>query len=171
MSNQIDWQRAFIRSGFVSREENGKFHFDQENYKAEKFLVSIFRELNLLDDYKNKVFSPSSATVNESDWLASSEKSNTSVGEVGIVAFSELDLGSVDTYMAGIVRWLNFAGIETSGSCDGHSGVRRPHLNFADQKKEPLFDYFLAIISNDNWHFRNREFRKNGETQIGRAHV
>jgi hypothetical protein len=34
----------------------------------------------------------------------------------------------MDTYMAGLVRWLDYIGIETSYSCDGH-GERPPQVD------------------------------------------
>lgn len=60
--------------------------------------------------------------------------------------------------MAGIVRWVNAAGIRTTHSCDGHPPHERrgPILDLADVSQKVPLNYFLRLVSNGEWIFRGR---------------
>ena len=157
MNNQIEWRRAFIRNGFNPIEADGKFDFTQENYGIQQFLELILTKLDQRDDYKFGVFSPSAPTIDEQIWLAAIDKLHTD-SEGGRSDMSDIELQTMDTYMAGIVRWVNAAGIRTTHSCDGHSPHERrgPILDLADVSKKVPLNYFLRLVSDGEWIFRGR---------------
>ena len=64
----------------------------------------------------------------------------------------------MDTYMAGIVRWINAAGIETTLSCDGH-GYIKPQLKPRNESQAAALNYFLNLVSNGDWRFHVHQFR------------
>ena len=146
MCNQIEWRRALIRSGFLFREVDGVFDFAQENPCAEEFLQLVLREVEQIKDYRGRIFSPSSSTVDETAWLAAIEKLHGS-SEGGSANMHDFEMPIMDTYMAGIVRWMNAAGIRTSHSCDGHTR-REPYIELIDPNQEPLLDFFVRAVSN-----------------------
>ena len=76
-----------------------------------------------------------------------------------------IELQIMDTYMAGIVRWANAAGIKTTYSCDGHK-QREPRMNLADRSQEPVLNYFLRAVSNGEWGFGGSRFSKRGNRPI-----
>ena len=136
----IEWRRAFTRGGFNPIEVNGRFDFNQENHGIQRFLDLILTKLGQNGEYRNGIFSPTSPTVDEQIWLAAIDKLHTD-SEGGRSDMSDIELQTMDTYMAGIVRWVNAAGIRTTHSCDGHSPHERrgPILDLADvSKKVPL---------------------------------
>lgn len=161
MNNQIEWRRAFIRSGFNPREENGSFDFGHENQGIQEFLGLILEKLGQSDVYKYGVFSPTSTTTDESVWLAVVKGLHTG-SEGGNPEMDRFEINIMDTYMAGIVRWVNAAGIETTFSCDGH-GYQKAEMNLRQRHQELCLNYFLQCVSNGQWRFRNRCFLKGDE--------
>ncbi len=164
MNNQIEWRRAFIRSGFNLIELDGKFDFNRENHGIEFFFLSILSELQLDAEYKNGIFSPISATVDESAWLAAIDKLHTD-SEGGRSGMDDIDLQMMDTYMAGIVRWVNAAGIRTKHSCDGHPPYERrgPTLDLANVSQRVPLNYFLRLVSDGDWELMRNRFVKTEE--------
>jgi hypothetical protein len=163
-SSPIEWRRAFIRSGFNFREEVGGFNFIQENPQTERFLRLLLVELNQIRDYKGGIFSPSSLTVDETAWLNAIEKLHTG-SEGGPSDMHNIELQIMDTYMAGIVRWVNAAGIKTTFSCDGHKH-RVPRMILADTSQEPFLDCFLRVVSNGDWRFGDSRLSRRGDRRI-----
>lgn len=68
------------------------------------------------------------------------------------------DLRIMDTYMAGIIRWINNIGIKTSNSCDGH-GQCNPTIRVEDRTQKILLDSCLQLLSNGTWQYE-RNFIK-----------
>ena len=157
MNNQIEWRRAFIRSGFNPIEADGKFDFNSENHGIQLFLHSILSELPPVGEYRSGVFSPSAPTVDETNWLAAIEKVRGG-SEGGHADMERFQIEIMDTYMAGIVRWVNAAGIETTFSCDGH-GYIKPQLKPRKQSQAAPLNYFLNLVSHGDWRFHVRQFQ------------
>lgn len=74
----------------------------------------------------------------------------------------KFEIKIMDTYMAGVVRWVNAAGIETTFSCDGH-GYQKAEMNLWQRSQGFYLNYFLHLASDGEWHFRNRCFLKGNE--------
>ena len=155
MNNQIEWRRAFIRSGFNPIEADGKFDFNSENHGIQLFLHSILSELPPVGEYRSGVFSPSAPTVDETNWLAAIEKVRGG-SEGGHADMERFQIEIMDTYMAGIVRWVNAAGIRTTHSCDGHPPYERhgPRIMLANENQKTPLTYFLRVVSDGEWIFR-----------------
>lgn len=161
MNNQIEWHRAFIRSGFSPHKADDKFDFRHENIGIQHFLNSIFEEIGQKESYESGVFSPSSATIEESIWLAAIEELHTG-SEGGNAEMDRFEMNIMDTYMAGIVRWVNAAGIETTFSCDGH-GYQKAEMHLRQRSQERCLNYFLHFASDGEWRFQSRCFLKGDE--------
>lgn len=157
MNNQIEWSRAFIRSGFNPIEADDRFDFNWENHGVQQFLELILTTLEQKDDYKFGVFSPSASTVDEAIWLGAVEDSHTG-SEGGHADMERFEIEIMDTYMAGIVRWVNAAGIETTFSCDGH-GYIKAQLKPRKESQAATLNYFLNFVSNGDWRFHVRQFQ------------
>lgn len=91
MNNQIEWRRAFVRSGFNLIEADGKFDFNQENRGIHLFFLSLLSELPPVGDYRNGLFSPSQPTVDETAWLTVIDKLHTR-SEGGRSGMSDIEL-------------------------------------------------------------------------------
>ncbi|MBN2346105.1 MAG: hypothetical protein JXO51_06910, partial [Candidatus Aminicenantes bacterium] len=88
--------------------------------------------------------------VEESYWLRAVDSCHGSA-DTG----SADDLSIMDTFMAGLVRWLNAIGIPTVLSCDGH-GEKRPYFIAADEESGRLAAWLL--------NFRAPHFTQAGKT-------
>jgi len=82
---------------------------------------------------------PREARFDESLWLASLEKTHS-----GAEGGRDDDLSIMDTYMAGLVRWHSYIGVETIYTCDGH-GERSPQIDV------PVHDIRIVL-----WILRTR---------------
>lgn len=151
----IPWNRAFIRSGFCFQSRDASFDFSRERLQNRVYLQTILTTMGQHENFDGNVFSPTVPTVDESVWLATIESSHKRA-EGG----DFFDLEIMDTYMAGIVRWLNIVGIETAGSCDGHA-TKEPYL-WVGECQGALLDYCLQVLSSSRkWRFSNcREITK-----------
>ncbi len=161
MNNQIEWHRIFIRSGFNPREETGSFDFRHENQGIQEFLGLLLEKLGQSDSYKYGVFSPTYTTIGESAWLAVVEGLHTG-SEGGNSEVDRFEINIMDTYMAGIVRWVNAAGIDTYFSCDGHE-YQKAEMHLRKKSQERCLNYFLHFASDGEWRFQSRCFLKGDE--------
>jgi len=113
--NKLPWARILIRSGFMAKAVGNLRIFlleeKEENVVYLKKIVDFGRFGNVV----NKIFTPDEAEIEEDLWLRAVEACH---GGAEGGAADELPI--MDTYMAGVVRWLNCLGIETTFSCDGH---------------------------------------------------
>jgi hypothetical protein len=117
--NKIPWSRILIRSGFLANQEDDlHISLQDENEQNVDYLKSIVN-LGHFGGINNRVFKPTESHVEEDRWLRAVESCH---GGAEGGAADELPI--MDTYMGGLVRWLNALGIETTFSCDGH---RRNH--------------------------------------------
>ena len=156
----IEWRRAFIRSGFNFHEINGAFHFTEENLRTEEFLRLILVKLGQIKSYQSRIFSPVSPTIEESLWLNAIERLHGGL-EAGASFRNGVNLHIMDTYIAGIVRWVNAAGLKTVSSCDGE-GTKTPTVELEERTQEPLLDEFLRSISDGQWRFADSYFSNDG---------
>lgn len=143
--SKISWRRAFIRSGFNVGEVDGAFDLQKENAPSRAFHLRVLSELGLHASITSDTFKPPSADVDESAWLGVIERLHGST-EAGSADMDHIDLRVMDTYMAGIVRWLNAAGLSTMHSCDGHLQWM-PELWLSDRSDGPLLDFVIQRFS------------------------
>ncbi len=141
MKNDIEWRRAFVRSGFLFAETATGFSFSSEAGHNIEYLRKLVFQLGLSeqseDIFASRMFYPPELKVDEGKWLTAIEQLHT-----GTEGGSSHDLEQMDTFMGGIVRWVGKAGMPTSYSCDGHNR-NIAELVFLSRTDGILFDYFL----------------------------
>ena len=150
----ITWQRALIRSGFYFQAVGEKFDFSGENEPNREYLQKILDALSQQQYFDGRVFSPRESTIDEAEWLAAVDKAHGPGrgGEAGCLQSQLIRLEILDTYIAGVVRWLNVGGFETVHSCDGHT-TQAAELRLMQRELAPLLGYFLSIMSDDEWKY------------------
>ncbi|WP_462326142.1 hypothetical protein [Desulfoplanes sp.] len=117
----MPWKRILVRSGFLVQEQGQGFSLKEETPGNRNYLDKILAK-GRFGEIREDIFMPREAYVDESLWLGIVEKAHS-----GAESGRADDLSIMDTYMAGLVRWLHYIGIETSYSCDGH-GERPPQI-------------------------------------------
>jgi hypothetical protein len=147
--SRVSWLRALLRSGFMAREIENGISLADETEANRKYLQKLLGAGHF-GTLKNGVLLPSEPYVEESYWLRAVDSSHGSA-ETG----RPDDLAVMDTYMAGLVRWLNLVGIATEASCDGH-GERRPSFACVDEDGARLAAWLL--------NFRVPQFNQAGRT-------
>ena len=147
--DEIKWGRILVRSGFVYEKIEQGFDMTPEIAQNLIFFEKLLKEVGLEKALKEKLFRPPSPTINQSEWLTAVEKCH-SGAEGG--SCDELEI--MDTYMAGIVRWLNEIGISTDISCDGHER-RPPRLCLRNRKDACFVNACLALLSGNDWRFQD----------------
>lgn len=76
------------------------------------------------------------------------------------------ELFIMDTFMAGIVRWLNEIGITTEFSCDGH-GKRKNKLKLINQNQNHVLDACLSVLSDGCWRYIENSIENTKMTSKG----
>ncbi|MFT5730206.1 MAG: hypothetical protein ACI8PB_004384 [Desulforhopalus sp.] len=145
----LSWERILIRSGFVFKKNNDSFDFTPEQKQNITFLKKILTEIGEGSGLDGHIFTPSVAIVDQSTWLSAVNKLH-SDAEGG----SCNNLAIMDTYLAGMVRWVNSIGIKTDISCDGH-GRRNPSLTLNDKNDAVILDACLVLLSDSAWRFES----------------
>jgi hypothetical protein len=147
--SRVSWLRALLRSGFMAREAENKITLADENEANKKYLQKLLAAGHF-GTLKNDIFLPNEPYVEESYWLRAVDSTH------GTAAGGQADdLGVMDTYMGGLVRWLNQVGISTELSCDGH-GEKKPHFVAVDEESARLAAWLL--------NFRASQFNQSGKT-------
>ena len=147
--SRVSWLRALLRSGFMAREAENKITLADENEANKKYLQKLLAAGHF-GSLKNDIFLPNEPYVEESYWLRAVDSTHGTAA--GVQAD---DLGVMDTYMGGLVRWLNQVGIGTELSCDGH-GEKKPHFIAVDEESARLAAWLL--------NFRATQFNQSGKT-------
>ncbi|MGI6621259.1 MAG: hypothetical protein ACOX35_07480 [Bacillota bacterium] len=156
------WERALVISGFVFEPLAGGFDLSQENEGNVEYLRDLLSFIDCADDLRGTVFKPSSLTVDVQRWVEAFECLHRG-REAGPRGFHNLDLRLMDTYMAGVVRWLNYIGIDTWCSCDGH-GRERPWISVVEEKDADILCTVLETVSAGQWRYDRRRGRLVNET-------
>jgi hypothetical protein len=145
----FSWERLMVRSGFVFKKKGKGFDLSPEKEKNVKYFRKILEEIGEGKYLRAHLFTPSSPTTDQSTWLKAVDKIH-----AGAEGGSYDDLSIMDTYIAGIVRWVNEIGIQTDISCDGH-GKRNPSLSLRNNDDATILDSLLVLLSASAWRFEN----------------
>ncbi len=147
--SRISWLRALLRSGFMAKELENRISLADETEANKRYLQKLLAAGHF-GTLKNNILLPSEPYVEESYWLQTVDSSHGGA-ETGKVD----DLAVMDTYMAGLVRWLNQVGVGTESSCDGH-GERKPSFQATDEESARLAAWLL--------NFKAPQFNQTGKT-------
>jgi hypothetical protein len=147
--SRVSWLRALLRSGFMAREAENRISLADETEANRNYLQRLLAAGHF-GTLKNSIFLPNEPYIEESYWLRAVDSSHGSA-EAGRAD----DLAIMDTYMAGLVRWLNQVGIGTELSCDGH-GLKKPSFMAVDEESARLAAWLL--------NFRVSQFNQSGKT-------
>ena len=147
----ITWERMFIRMGFVVEKVGEKtFSFVHENDENISFFQKILQHLQLEDAVIGLTFEPREFEVNEEEFLHACEAIEGD-HQTYFEGVANVELMALDTYISGLIRWLNSIGFTTKICCDGHD--RRPaYIGFENRELETqLLNYCLKLLTNNEW--------------------
>jgi len=147
--SRVSWLRALLRSGFMAREAENRITLADETDANRKYLQKLLA-FGHFGTLKNNILLANEPSIEESYWLRAVDGCHGSA-EAGQAD----DLSIMDTYMGGLVRWLNQAGIGTESSCDGH-GEKKPWFTTVDEEGARLAAWLL--------NFRSPRFDQSGRT-------
>lgn len=132
----IPWLRILLRSGFMAEEHSQGISLAQEAAENCEYLKKIL-DHGGFGSIQGKIFIPNNTSIEQDIWLDAVEQCRG-----GAEGGSPDELNIMDTHMAGIVRWLNYIGITTTLSCDGH-GRELPRIEAVDTKNAQLAAWIL----------------------------
>ena len=144
LNRLMPWGRVLVRTGYNATECDHYFNFNDETEGNRTYFKKILLHSGVggtIDD--SCCFYPSSPEINEHRWLDTIEHHH-SGAESGKPGFNNIELQIMDTFMAGFTRWINFIGIDSGNSCDGH-GVKVPHIVLCDTSDYELLSRFLKL--------------------------
>jgi hypothetical protein len=110
-----------VRSGFNANNGADGFDFASETEDNREYFNKILRYSNAGGRFEGNLFYPLTPEINEQIWLRTVERYHTGA-EGGKPGFNSIELEIMDTFMAGFTRWINYIGIVSYTSCDGHGG-------------------------------------------------
>lgn len=160
----VAWRRLFVRSGFVFEEENGIFDFSRETRPNLDFLRGILKKMGLSEYLHDIVFSPPQKTGEEVLWIKAIEELHK-----GAEGGDPEDLGIMDTYVAGVIRWTNKIGIKTWNSCDGH-GARSTSIEITSTDDKIVFNNCLNLLSKGKWRYEGRSLHNTATPSLRQIH-
>lgn len=150
-ATEVPWERALVISGFVFKPLARGFDLSDENSGNLAYLRDLLSDIGFEKDLVGSIFVPRKPTIGVQQWVRAVEARHEGA-EAGPRGFHSLDLRLMDTYMAGIVRWLNFIGIDTVGSCDGH-GSDTPWISVASPREARSLSLCLETMSAGQWRY------------------
>lgn len=146
LNRQMPWGRILIRSGFYASECTDHFDFNNETEDNVKYFIKILNLSQLGGRFDGNLFYPFSLEINEQLWLKTIEQHHGGA-EGGKPGFNNIELQIMDTFIAGFTRWINYIGIGSGNSCDGH-GVRIPHISLYEDLDKELLSRCIKLVSN-----------------------
>lgn len=129
LSKRLSLEQALARSGFLFVHDNGSFDFKLETEDNRRFLNELLRHLGM-GTLDGSHLSLPSVTIDQVRWI-DAWQTLSGGAEGGPSGVQNMYLQMMDSYLAGIARWLSALGCPTSNSCDGH-GRRLPRLMLVD---------------------------------------
>jgi hypothetical protein len=143
ISKNITLEQAFARSGFLFVIKNNTFNFKLETEGNCSFLNELLLELGL-ETLDNHQLAMASVPIDQMRWI-DVWQSHSGGAEGGPSGVQNMEMQIMDSFLAGVARWLSALGCPTSNSCDGH-GRHLPNLRLADpsqsQRAARIIDHF-----------------------------
>jgi hypothetical protein len=151
MMTMITWERMFIRTGFdVEKMGENTFSFAHENDENIVYFQKILHQLETESSFNGYTFMRKEHVVNEDEFLNACEIIEKD-DQTFFLGVANVDLNSLDTCIAGLIRWLNWIGFHTTICCDGHD--RKPvYIEFKNRELETrLVNHCLDLLTNKKW--------------------
>ena len=127
-----NWNRLFIRHGFMVKEEGPNlWNCQKETNENMEFLLESLEKLSISYDLDLGVVTTHSPAVTEGQWIDCLDYQNRGRGE-GLwfrPGVEEPKVRELDMYIVGMVRQFNRLGLTTMYCCDGHDR-QRPTIGF-----------------------------------------
>lgn len=149
MSVRIPWERVLVRSGFKVISQGEKVSLPDETEQNLEYLQKILDRGNF-GRMENRVLLPNERDIDEDLWL-----STVDICHGGAEGGSPDELRIMDTYIAGLIRWLNQIGISTTCGCDGKRRSRSPWFEAKDDEEARLAVWILN--SREQYFVKNRK--------------
>ena len=148
----LSWDRVFIRSGIRFREVDDRFVLNEPDGNL-GFLRRVLDEVGWAERLKGNVFSLPCEKSDEQERLNAWEHCRRGA-EAGRTGFDNIELDIMDTHLAGVVRWLNGLGINTTFSCEGH-GPGKPCRLGTEAAYEQQLAQLIASCSRNHLAYRD----------------
>jgi hypothetical protein len=155
----IEFHRAFIRSGVRCTREGSIVRFEFETRANIDFVAKVLA-CAANQQLTGTEFHLPAGLLEEDKWLACWERLHGGA-EGGRTGFEGLELDLMDTYMAGVVRWLNALGVRTHISCDGHRR-RAPYIEVM-AKHQPATAELISWGSSERLVYDGRYITRSGQ--------
>ena len=147
----LPWERILIRTGFNAvRTDTGAFDLSDEMPYNRDFFSKLLQRLDLSDQFDGRMFQPLEEDFDEDLWLGAHDQlhGRAEGPDNEEIGFPTMRLDLLDTYLSGLLRWINAIGITTVISCDGH-GERWPWISLRNTNDQKIFESILSILSGD----------------------
>lgn len=165
-SEPITWKRLFVGSGFNVSQEGNSFNFSAETEENRDFLVKILGRLGQQKYYMANLFSPTDAAYEQALWLSAVEICRGPGCEGGTPGFNNIRLVEMDTYMAGLIRWLSYIGVKTWGSCEGQHSDCEHYIQADSGAHSKRINKIIREASFGKYMFRNGKIILSSTLQI-----
>jgi hypothetical protein len=163
-SGLLPWDRLFIRSGIVFQKVDRALLL-AETDDNRKFIQRVLESIGWGNNLQGKRFEIPCDLTDEQEWFDTWQKC-AGGAEAGQLGFENIELNIMDSYISGVIRWLNALGFNTLRSCDGH-GKRHPNIILADSSQEPSLSDLLKLASNGRIMMRDSNLIEIGRSDRG----
>lgn len=157
--SKLPWERILVRSGFIANPEGGCISLVDETDQNVGYLKKIVN-YGSFGAVENKTFTPEAKHIEERVWLRAVESCHG-----GAEGGTADELPIMDPLMAGLVRWLNLVGVETTSSCDGHE-LNHARLECRDISSARIATCILNL-SGQQFQQQGRRFQLRNTSSCG----
>lgn len=149
------WNELFVRHGFLMKKV-GRNEFDLTGEYVEniKLLMIGFKKLGTEYALERNQLTLFSSPPSEEEWIDALNVEYRGRTEMIGICVEELYLTLLDSYMAGMIRQFNHAGIETVYCCDGHE-KEFPKIQFYPHYSREYLTFIFEQLK-FNVHINNR---------------
>lgn len=142
----LSWDRVFIRSGVRFTRVHDRLRLNESDGNR-AFIGKVLDEIGWGTRLIGSEFSIPCEHADEQEWLDAWEHCRGGA-EGGPLGFENIELGIMDTYLAGVVRWLNGLGIKTTISCEGHGSGKPCWLGTVAAHEQQLAQLIASCSRN-----------------------
>jgi hypothetical protein len=165
LAGPISLERALLRTGFLFSRQDRSLGLEMESQANKNYLNVLLARvgLDLLDG--DRLRNPLKE-IDQSSWIKVWQECSGGA-EGGSDGLLKIELSIMDSYLAGIARWLTGLGYVTVSCCDGH-GRRLPRLDLKfrsqveevatliERCSESRITYAYPIFCPNAWQSRDR---------------